>query len=130
MKKAANNGLRDAMKQLAKLYLQGEGVQKDPAEGEKWLRRAAEKADPFAMNDLSKLLMEKYPDRESIAEAWGWSKLAVAQSQSYRGSVLGTDASKQLELVANRAKDMGIFETDMMIKAKSIEELVSPADRR
>lgn len=77
LRKLAGFGHPNAQRRLGECYLKGTGVPADKAEGVKWLRRAAEKKDIFAMWDLGECLRTGDPPR-SWLEAIQWSLRAEA----------------------------------------------------
>lgn len=58
LKKAADNGSRDAMTELGAMYYRGQGVAQNYEEAHRWYRKAAELGDTDAMYNLG--LMYEY----------------------------------------------------------------------
>ena len=52
---AADHGSADGMNSLGYRYKNGQGVEKDEAEAEKWFRKAADQGYPPAQRNLSRL---------------------------------------------------------------------------
>jgi len=77
VKTAAEAGDREAMFNLGNRYMKGNGVEKDLAEGVRWLRKAVEAGNTRAMVNLGLL----YSDGEGVAkdpaEALRWYKKAA-----------------------------------------------------
>jgi TPR repeat protein len=59
-RRAAERGHLDAQYNLGFMYLLGEGVQADPNEGLRWLRRSAEQEDEHAMGLLADVYRNGY----------------------------------------------------------------------
>lgn len=85
LKAAAHNHVR-AQVNLAAMYAQGHGVQRDQAQCLMWLRKAAHLGDPEAQYTLGMRQNRISMDQEPLAgeelkiEAYKWLKLAAAQA--------------------------------------------------
>lgn len=90
-RKAAEQGIAKAQRQLADYYKNGEGITKDIVEAVKWYRKAAEQWDDAAMNSLG----ECYAKGEGVAinpnEAVKWFRKAAEPRKLQPGDVV-TDA--------------------------------------
>ncbi|MEQ8269465.1 tetratricopeptide repeat protein [Algiphilus sp.] len=98
---AAERGSTDAMNNLANLYVQGQGVERDPSAAVAWYQRAAEAGDPVAQVHLG----EAYEagagvSRDNRAAARWFQKAAEqgdAQGAFNLGVMLATDYGAGLE---------------------------------
>jgi TPR repeat protein len=61
---------------LAIRLLRGDGLPRDPAEGIKWFRIAAENGDPAAQNDLGYSLESELNEKADLIEVCKWYLLA------------------------------------------------------
>ena len=78
LRKLAGFGYAEAQHTLALCYLNGScGVPRDKAEGVKWLRKSAEKRNPYAMESLSECLRDGDPPTNP-SEAQEWARRATA----------------------------------------------------
>ena len=69
---SADRGVPYAQAFLAKLYLDGTGMEPDDLLAEKWFRRAAEQGDESAMFNLCEMLLEDRTRETAEEEAAGW----------------------------------------------------------
>jgi TPR repeat protein len=102
---AAEGGLPDAMTRLGDLHAAGDVVRQDPAEAEKWYRKAIREGDTVAMNNLAYMLARR---GERLTEALNMIQLSITSggATAYKLDTLGytlfrmgrpTEARKHLE---------------------------------
>lgn len=82
---ATDKSAAPAMRELGRVLLDGDGVDKNPEEGRAWLRKAAEAGDGPAMFMLGKALLDETGDK-GAAEAEEW--LTKADSVGERRATL------------------------------------------
>lgn len=112
--KRAEAGEALAQFELAKLYLNGSGVERQRDTGAKWMRRAAEQGHAEAQASLAMLLMMPGPDGRSPEEAAGWMMKAAEQGNAraqgmygamlVRGTGLPRDARAGLDWLTRSAQ--------------------------
>lgn len=78
-KKAADTGNPEAQYQLANMYLQGRGTEKNVSKAKQWFELAAESAHPGAQFGLAQILLDDAPERAR-------SLLAASAAQGYRSA--------------------------------------------
>ena len=83
LEKAAESGDRRAMYRLARLCIEGEGVQRDMNTGVTWLRQAAEQGNPYAQYTLGKLYLQGREIPQDKKEARRWLESSAAQGNVY-----------------------------------------------
>ena len=83
-KRAAERGHVDAQYNLGFMYLLGEGIQADPGEGLRWLRRSAEQGDEQSMRLLADVYRDgNYSVSPDAVEAKLWDE-RYRKTQLYR----------------------------------------------
>lgn len=75
---AAEQGDRNALFNLGKLYFEGKGVEKDPAQAIAYYRQAADKDHILALNTLGALYRAGATSAEDIARARGYFERSAA----------------------------------------------------
>jgi TPR repeat protein len=103
--KSGEGGYGFAQMTIATKYFTGDEVNKDHAQGEVWLRRAAQASNSDAMRSMSILLLAKERTKNSIIEAYRLSR--HAQRVVDEQSVAGRSAMRQAEtirLVARKSR--------------------------
>ena len=124
---SAENGNTMAMQDLSDLYFKGGSVRKDAIEAEKWIRRAALASDPVAMNNLSILISRRQQDKNSLAEAYAWSRLAAKRVSP--GSVVGKDVQRQCDAIKDGGKAIGISEAELREEADKREREIESSQK-
>ena len=66
LKRAAQAGVKEAMRELGRAYFQGKGVEEDNRQARDWIRRAAVLGDTIAQNSLARV--EAYADADTKYE--------------------------------------------------------------
>ena len=89
LRRDADAGDVEAMRDLADMYLNGSGVGRDPDEAVRWLRLAADQGDAVAQNDLGYLYSEGIGVDQDQAEAVRWFRLAADQGEAVAQFNLG-----------------------------------------
>ena len=79
LKAKAMKGDRDAQRDLAMAYGQGEGVAQDYAEAAKWFRKAAEKGDMFSQYATGNIYEQGQGVAKDLAEALRWYRKSADQ---------------------------------------------------
>ena len=82
LRRDATEGDVEAIRNLAEMYLSGNGVGEDPEEAARWLRLAADQGDAVAQNDLGFLHTEGIGVEQDQAEAVRWFRLAADQGEA------------------------------------------------
>ena len=86
----ATNGDASAQCALGKMYVGGDGVPKDVAEGAKWLRKAADQEDAKAQYLLGLVLFEGLGGTpQDAAEGAKWTRLAAEKGSDEAQHMLG-----------------------------------------
>ncbi len=83
--RAAQAGSAQAMRELAALHMQGNGMKRDPVRAIEWYKKAAEQGDNKAMVELAQAYAAGLGVKESADEAllW-WKKAAAAGNETAR----------------------------------------------
>jgi TPR repeat protein len=111
-KRAAQQGNADAQANLGRLYDNGIGVPRDPAEAVKWFRRAAEQGNTDAQCELGDIYYEgKNNVAKDPVEATKWFRMAAEQGNEvayeplaaiYESEADSTEAIKLFREAAGR----------------------------
>lgn len=100
-REAAENGSTDAMINLANLYVQGQGVDRDLAQAAEWYRSAAEAGDPVAQVHLGEAFEAGAGVARDNRAAAVWFQRAAEQGDAQGafnlGVMLATDYGTGLE---------------------------------
>lgn len=94
VKTAAEQGNTEAQFLLGLQYRAGDGVDRDPREAEKWLRKAAESGHAEAQLTLGELYADAANGLGDAAEAEKWLKAAAAQGNVAAQARLGAMRSR------------------------------------
>ena len=95
--KAAKQGHIQAQIKLAKCYMNGTGVSKNPAEAVKWFRRAAEKGNTQAQILLARCYMEGIGVDQNYVEGSKWYLKAAEQGHTLAKRSLKAAAERGIE---------------------------------
>lgn len=87
--RAAESGVPKALRNLGLMYVTGEGVKKDPAEGFRRLKEAADKKDVEAQWAVGILFLEGRGTAKDDAQALAWLGKAAAAGDLYAQRALG-----------------------------------------
>ena len=90
----AERGEAESENKLAMIYLNGQGVPRDLAEGKKWLQKAADQGQADAQQTLGMLAMPRSAGGDT-AEAIGWFRKAADQGRATSQYFLGMTLLKQ-----------------------------------
>ena len=93
MRPLANQGLAGAQYNLGQMYLQGQGVPQDNAEGAKWYRLAANRGYALAQYNLGVMYAKGSGVPQDDAEAMKWFRLAANQANASAQYNLGVKYS-------------------------------------
>jgi hypothetical protein len=74
----ADQGLAIAQVQLAYLYVNGEGVPKNPGEAVSWFRKAADQGEAAGFHGLGRMYLNGLGVKQDFAEAKKWLDQAIA----------------------------------------------------
>ena len=85
----ADKGVAKAQFYLGSMYLEGQGVSKNPQLGATWLRKAADQGQIDAESKLGAMYMEGQGVPEDYAEALSWSGKAADQGDANAQHTLG-----------------------------------------
>lgn len=99
----AERGEPEAQLKLALIYLNGQGVKQDLAEGRNWLLKAAEQGSAGAQETLGMLAMPRQGNQGDPAQALAWLTKAAEQGKAnsqYLLAILLRQQSKNTESVA------------------------------
>jgi TPR repeat protein len=96
--RAADGGNRDAQFHIGVRFLQGNGVDADPAEAARWLRLAAEQDHAIAQRLLG----------DAYAEGRGVAADPVESTEWYRAAAEQGDVDAQVELALRYANGSGV----------------------
>ncbi|MCC7037074.1 MAG: DUF4844 domain-containing protein [Alphaproteobacteria bacterium] len=93
---------------LGMMYMDGRNVARDPAEGMKWLRKAAQQGNASAQNNIGNFLMRNWHKEipQDYAEAYFWHSLA-AKADYYNNA---DEAAKHLTEEQIRQIDQRVSE--------------------
>ena len=101
-----------AQTMLAVLYLDGKGVDADPATAAVWLYKAAELGDAQAQLGLAHLLAEGRGTGQSAEQAYFWSMLAARRGRpetAARANALAAEQGALLTADSRRAMDEAVL---------------------
>jgi hypothetical protein len=87
--KSAEKGNTDQQVELATAYLDGKGVEKDPAMAVEWYRKAAERGNPEAEFRIASLYAAGIGVRQDLERAVHWYQLAAASGVVFAKVDLG-----------------------------------------
>ena len=109
----AEAGNLDAMNALGVMYESGNGVPKDEAASERWLRKAAMGGNLKARTNLGSLLGLQSPNRETRIEALGWLLLAEEDKEVMAPKILQENlpAMAAADIAAGRTKAVELRKT-------------------
>ena len=135
----AGAGATEAQCALGYMYLTGEGVPQDFAEGVRWFRLAAEQGHALAQCVLGAMYYFGAGVPQNFAEAVRWSRLGAEQGQAVAQYVLGliyywgkgvphnnVEAYMWLNLAASRLSGAG-REESVAVRDRAAQ-LMTPAD--
>ena len=88
-KRAAEWGHANWQFLLSLLYRSGVGIERDNAEGLKWLKSSAEQEYMLAVVELGRVLSEGGIVKQNHVEAVRWYRLAAEQGDASRSTILG-----------------------------------------
>ena len=113
LKPLAEAGDLDAMNALGVMYESGNGLPKDEAAAERWLRKAAAGGNLKARTNLGSLLGLQSPNRETRIEALAWLLLAEEDKEVMAPKILQDNlpAMAAADIAAGRAKAMELRKT-------------------
>jgi hypothetical protein len=125
-RKAAAQGLPDAVGELGNCYLEGNGVPTDIPEGVKWTRKAAEQGFAPAQNTLGLCYSKGRGVAKDYVEAYKWFNLAAA-----KGGELADDAKVNLAMAERSLTPEQIAEAQRLARefkpAKAVRQGEPPA---
>jgi TPR repeat protein len=110
----AKAGAAEAQYMVGAAYFNGNGTQRDLAQGERWLLAAAEQGLAHAQCDLGALYAEGKGVKQSHSEAAKWLRKAAEQGDSLGQAGLGSIYAKGF-----RDKSVGVFDRVILVNASA-----------
>ena len=113
--KAANLNHKNAMYNLANMYIKGEGTKKNPSEAIEWLKKSAELGDIESINELGEIFYEGKHIKQDRHEAFKWFRKSADanNAEGMRNLAMmyfnegGTNNYQQALNYFRRAADLG-----------------------
>jgi hypothetical protein len=129
LEKSARQEYADAQRTLGKLYWDGKLINRKIVSpnsplSKYWYRKAAYNGHAFAMYELSKMLADKYSDKNNLIEAYKWLEIAVLRSNPK--SAFYQDIEKQKKSVINKMTISG-FDS---LSLKQTAELIAKEEQK
>lgn len=131
LNEAAEQNFKNAQMELARIYREEKNLDK----AEYWFRRASNLGSEFAMEDLSKTLLTRYRDYDSIVEAYKWVTISLMRDPNKNSGFAARDRKIQDEII-KRAKSLGFntvklrqdAEKEALAEDKKIPIELNPVD--